>query len=148
MTSTSGQPVMVAAATGEPEINPYLLGVYAPVGEEIDATGLEVIGKIPADLNGVYLRNGPNPRFAPEGRYLWFDGDGMIHAVHLENGKARYRNRWIRTKAFEAESEAGKALWKGRHGKPNIGSVRAGGAVRRRSHPATARPPIPTTAIW
>ena len=42
-----------------------------------------------------------------------FDGDGMIHAVHFENGKARYRNRYVRTKAFAQESEAGKALWTG-----------------------------------
>ncbi len=37
----------------------------------------------------------------------------MIHAVHLENGTARYRNRWVRTKAFQAESEAGRGLWTG-----------------------------------
>jgi carotenoid cleavage dioxygenase len=113
MTSTSEQPLMVARTADTGEANPYLLGVYAPVGTEIDAEDLQVIGEIPKDLNGVYLRNGPNPRFAPEGRYHWFDGDGMIHAVHLENGKARYRNRWVRTKAFEAESEAGKGLWTG-----------------------------------
>src|SRR3954467_4777317 len=113
MTSTSEQPLMVARTADADEVNPYLLGVYAPVSEEIDAEDLQVIGEIPQDLNGVYLRNGPNPRFAPEGRYHWFDGDGMIHAVHLENGKARYRNRWVRTKAFEAESEAGKGLWTG-----------------------------------
>ncbi|WP_328644290.1 carotenoid oxygenase family protein [Amycolatopsis sp. NBC_00348] len=113
MTSTSEQPLMVARTADGDEANPYLLGVYAPVGTEIDAEDLQVIGEIPKDLNGVYLRNGPNPRFAPEGRYHWFDGDGMIHAVHLENGKARYRNRWVRTKAFEAESEAGKGLWTG-----------------------------------
>lgn len=113
MTSTSEQPLMVARAADADEANPYLLGVYAPVGTEIDAEDLQVIGEIPKDLNGVYLRNGPNPRFAPEGRYHWFDGDGMIHAVHLENGKARYRNRWVRTKAFEAESAAGKGLWTG-----------------------------------
>ena len=113
MTSTSEQPLMVASPVACDEPNPYLLGVYAPVSEEIDAEDLQVIGKIPDDLNGVYLRNGPNPRFAPEGRYHWFDGDGMIHAVHLENGKARYRNRWVRTKAFEAESEAGRGLWTG-----------------------------------
>src|SRR5437763_79741 len=113
MTSTSEQPLMVARTAEQDEPNPYLLGVYAPVSEELDAEDLQVIGEIPADLNGVYLRNGPNPRFAPEGRYHWFDGDGMIHAVHLENGKARYRNRWVRTKAFEAESEAGRALWTG-----------------------------------
>ncbi|OZM70143.1 9-cis-epoxycarotenoid dioxygenase [Amycolatopsis antarctica] len=115
MSETSERPVLVAEPqSGEPdEPNPYLLGLYAPTDTEIDADALEVIGEIPRDLNGVYLRNGPNPRFQPQGRYHWFDGDGMVHAVHLENGKARYRNRWVRTKAFLADSEAGRSLWTG-----------------------------------
>ncbi|MGW0659403.1 carotenoid oxygenase family protein [Streptodolium elevatio] len=100
-------------AVPEGEENPYLLGVYAPVGTEIDADDLEVIGEIPRDLNGVYLRNGPNRRFAAPGRYHWFDGDGMIHGLHFENGRARYMNRWVRTAAFDAETAAGHALWSG-----------------------------------
>jgi carotenoid cleavage dioxygenase len=103
--------VVIMDESGEP--NPYLLGVYAPVQDEITADELTVIGQIPTDLTGVYLRNGPNARFPMKGRYHWFDGDGMVHAVHFENGRARYRNRWVRTRAFEAESAAGRALWTG-----------------------------------
>lgn len=101
------------ATPGSTEENPYLLGIYAPVHEEISADDLEVIGEIPADLNGVYLRNGPNPRFEVGGRYHWFDGDGMVHAMSFEDGRARYRNRYVRTRAFACEDEAGHALWKG-----------------------------------
>jgi carotenoid cleavage dioxygenase-like enzyme len=97
----------------EDEPNPYLMGVFAPVRDEITLTDLPVIGEIPADLNGVYLRNGPNRRFAAPGRYHPFDGDGMIHAMHFENGRARYRNRYIRTAALHEESTAGRALWSG-----------------------------------
>ncbi|GII75276.1 carotenoid cleavage dioxygenase [Sphaerisporangium rufum] len=104
----------VAAVLDEPgQANPYLLGVYAPVHEETTAENLKVIGEIPRDLNGVHLRNGPNPRHPVHGRYHWFDGDGMVHAVHFENGRARYRNRYVRTAAFAAESAAGRALWSG-----------------------------------
>ncbi|MDH2427952.1 carotenoid oxygenase family protein [Sphaerisporangium sp. TRM90804] len=95
------------------EANPYLLGLYAPVHEQITAENLKVIGEIPRDLNGVYLRNGPNPRHPVRGRYHWFDGDGMVHAVHFENGRARYRNRYVQTRAFRAESSGGRALWTG-----------------------------------
>ncbi len=105
------QPVAVAHDLSTD--NPYLLGVYAPVSEEITTGELEVVGEIPRDLNGVYLRNGPNRQFPADGRYHWFDGDGMVHAMHFENGKARYRNRFVRTKAFKAESAAGRALWTG-----------------------------------
>ncbi|MBI1377426.1 MAG: 9-cis-epoxycarotenoid dioxygenase [Frankiales bacterium] len=111
MTATD-RPVLAAASMTDPD-NPYTLGVYAPVDAELTADDLTVIGELPRDLNGVYLRTGPNRRFAAPGRYHMFDGDGMVHAVHFEDGRARYRNRWVRTKAFEAESEAGRALWTG-----------------------------------
>lgn len=93
--------------------NPYLVDGYAPVDAEIVADELEVIGEIPLDLSGLYARNGPNPRFAPQGRYHWFDGDGMIHAVRLRDGKASYRNRWVRTEGFEREEDAARVLWRG-----------------------------------
>jgi carotenoid cleavage dioxygenase len=93
--------------------NPYLQGLYAPVEKEITAENLEVIGEIPRDLDGVIVRNGPNPRFAPKGRYHWFDGDGMLHAVHFRDGRATYRNRYVRTIGFERETTKGGALWSG-----------------------------------
>ncbi|HEY9859244.1 MAG TPA: carotenoid oxygenase family protein, partial [Candidatus Obscuribacterales bacterium] len=97
-------------ATG---INPYLAGNFAPIRTEITVEDLPVIGELPADLNGMFVRNGPNPQFPPLGRYHWFDGDGMLHGVQIQNGKASYRNRYIRTMGYEAERAAGKALWGG-----------------------------------
>ncbi len=41
--------------------NRYLSGAFAPVTEEITAYDLPVTGRLPAHLNGRYLRNGPNP---------------------------------------------------------------------------------------
>ncbi len=95
------------------EISPFLAGNFAPVPEERDFEHLEVIGELPAELDGVFLRNGPNPQFSPPGHYHWFDGDGMLHGVHLRGGKASYRNRWIRTRGFERESAEGHAIWTG-----------------------------------
>lgn len=112
--SPAGMKPIAAATPADSSVqNPYTLGVYAPVREEVTLDDLTVIGEIPKDLNGVYLRNGPNRQFDAPGRYHMFDGDGMIHAAHFENGKVRYRNRYVRTKAFEAESEAGQYLWTG-----------------------------------
>ena len=111
---TEAVALQLAHPERESEQNPYLLGVFAPVRDEITAEDLEVIGEIPRDLNGVYLRNGPNRRYAAPGRYHWFDGDGMVHAMHFENGRARYRNRCVRDRGVRAESEAaGSALWTG-----------------------------------
>lgn len=98
----------------DPATHPDLTGVLAPVDDELSATDLPVAGHIPDDLQGVYLRNGPNPKFPPLGSYTYpLDGDGMIHGVWLADGKARYRNRYVLTKGLEAEIRAGRALWGG-----------------------------------
>lgn len=98
------------------ENNPYLTRkLYAPIDKEIAIDRLEVLeGEVPTDLYGSYVRNGPNPHHHPKGRYHWFDGDGMLHAVHIQNGEVSYRNRYVRTNAFEREREANQALWVGR----------------------------------
>lgn len=93
--------------------NPYLADNFAPIRTECSVDDLPIIGELPADLNGLLVRNGPNPQFPPLGRYHWFDGDGMLHGVQLQNGKASYRNRYVRTMGFNVEQQAGHALWGG-----------------------------------
>ena len=89
---------------------PLLTGVYAPVAEELALQDLKLLkGAIPTNLNGVYLRAGPNARYAPNGRYHPFDGDGMVHAAHFENGHLTYRNRWVHTEGFVEEQQVGKS---------------------------------------
>ncbi|MBP6852527.1 MAG: carotenoid oxygenase family protein [Rhodoferax sp.] len=89
---------------------PLLTGVYAPVLHELDLKDLELVkGSIPTDLNGVYLRAGPNARYAPNGRYHPFDGDGMVHAAHFDNGHLTYRNRWVHTEGWVEEAQAGQS---------------------------------------
>jgi carotenoid cleavage dioxygenase len=90
-----------------------LQGVFAPVFVEGDSSDLPVTGEIPEALAGTLYRNGPNPQFAPRGQFHFFGGDGMVHAFTLENGRATYRNRWVRTPRFELERKAGQALFGG-----------------------------------
>jgi carotenoid cleavage dioxygenase-like enzyme len=84
----------------------------APIPFECDAAFLKVSGELPRELNGTLYRNGPNPQFDAPGAH-WFVGDGMLHAFHLENGRASYRNRWVRTAKWQAEHDAGRALFGG-----------------------------------
>jgi carotenoid cleavage dioxygenase len=97
----------------DPNLSPYLQGNYAPVHDELDVDDLAVTGHLPEALSGSYLRNGANQAFPPLGRYHLFDGDGMIHAVTLDGGRARYRNRYVRSAGLEAEMRAGRALFGG-----------------------------------
>ena len=91
--------------TGANVLNPYVQGLFEPVAKETTALDLKVIGELPKDLHGGYYRNGPNPAQAPREMHHWFDGDGMLHAVYFENGKAEYRNRYIRSDDFIADQE-------------------------------------------
>ena len=93
-----------------PPLSPYLQGNFAPIADESDFE-LEVSGRLPPELSGVYYRNGPNPQFAPVGRYHAFTGDGMIHGFFVEGGKVRYRNRYIHTPKWKAERAAGRSLY-------------------------------------
>ncbi|MEO7854738.1 MAG: carotenoid oxygenase family protein [Rubrivivax sp.] len=81
--------------------NPFLGGLHAPLDREFTLDRLAVRGHIPSELNGRYLRIGPNPigKVNPANHH-WFMGDGMVHGVRLQDGKALwYRNRWVRSTA-------------------------------------------------
>lgn len=77
--------------------HPYLSGPWAPLTEEQLLFDLEVEGRLPAGLDGLYLRTGPNPHPGRDGeRYHWLSGDGMVHGIRLDGGRALwYRNRWV-----------------------------------------------------
>jgi carotenoid cleavage dioxygenase-like enzyme len=80
--------------------NRFLDGSFAPVAQETTAFDLPVTGRLPAQLTGRYLRNGPNPMGLDDPNYHWFLGAGMVHGVRLRDGRAEwYRNRWVRSKA-------------------------------------------------
>src|SRR5580704_16630766 len=103
----------------------YLEGNYAAIHTEISASSLRVVaGEIPRDLFGTYARIGANIRFAPRSKHHWFDGDGMVHAVTYEDGRARYDNRWVRTDAFLAEEKEGRALWNSMMERPDFENPR------------------------
>ena len=110
--------------------NPWLQGPFAPNATEYNAdTGsLRVIGEIPRDLDGMYVRNTHNQVHEPMGIYHPFDGDAMLHAIHFKDGKATYRNRFVQTTGFLAEAAAGKSLWPGLL-QPELATRRGWGAI-------------------
>ncbi|MFD7709536.1 carotenoid oxygenase family protein [Streptomyces sp. NPDC059786] len=98
----AAQPRPRPRTTTRPERHwPFLEGAFAPVTEELTAFGLPVTGRLPRELNGRFLRNGPNVLGLEDPRaHHWMLGEGMVHGVRLRNGRAEwYRNRWIRSAA-------------------------------------------------
>lgn len=74
----------------------------------------EVDGEIPRELQGTLFRVGPglldvggSPVHHP------FDGDGMVCAIAFQDGRAHFRNRFVRTQGFVEEQAAGKPLYRG-----------------------------------
>ncbi|MEM9606770.1 MAG: carotenoid oxygenase family protein [Actinomycetota bacterium] len=104
--------------------NAYLAGNYAPVEEEVTTHDLPVDGELPRELEGRYLRNGPNPMDAPDpSTHHWFMGDGMVHGVRLRDGRAEwYRNRYVGSPAVNSargRSDIAGPNWSGTGTGPN-----------------------------
>ncbi|MGJ7531439.1 carotenoid oxygenase family protein [Variovorax sp. GB1P17] len=92
--------------------HPAFVGNYAPVHEEVEVSNLKVIeGVIPNGLSGTLYRNGPNPMFPPiADKHHWFLGEGMVHAVNIQEGRVSYTNRWVRTQQFKAQEAESRRL--------------------------------------
>ena len=43
------------------QMSPFLADNFAPVREEAQIEDLRVIGELPRDMNGMFVRIGPNP---------------------------------------------------------------------------------------
>jgi carotenoid cleavage dioxygenase len=87
-------------------------GYAAPVRIEGDVHDLEVIGTIPPELNGAYYRNSADHAYPPLFENdIFLNGDGLVHMVRFENGHADLRTRYVRTKKFELERRARRALF-------------------------------------
>lgn len=117
--------------------HPYRTGPWAPNSREYDVVDPVVTGELPADLNGIYIRNTENPIHDAIGRYHPFDGDGMLHSICFDAGRVQYRNRFIHTEGFEAELEAGAPLWAGLRESPDK-SLRDGCGARTRLKDASS----------
>lgn len=119
--------------------HPYRTGPWRPQTTEWKADDLTVVeGEIPTDLDGVYLRNTENPLHPAIKNYHPFDGDSMIHVVGFRDGKAFYRNRFVRTDGLLAENEAGHALWAGMMEMPDWAIREDGWGSRRRMKDASS----------
>jgi carotenoid cleavage dioxygenase-like enzyme len=85
---------------------------FKPARTELSHAPVTISGRLPADLAGVYLRNGTNPQFEPSSaRWHMFDGPGMLHQIQIADGAATYSNTYVRTPRFEFERAAGRDVF-------------------------------------
>lgn len=112
--------------------NPFVVGIHEPMREELTLQDLAVTGLIPTQLDGQYLKIGANPVQPSSGGDNWFLGDGMVHGLVIQGGKALwYRNRWIvsRTAAEALGRPAAPGPRQGYNDTVNTNVVAIGGRI-------------------
>jgi len=99
--SDAGMADAAIPLTVDPSRGWWLQNGFEPVFDELSSDALVVTrGHIPRELSGLYVRNGSNPQKADSPH--WFFGDGMVHGVRFEAGRAAwYGNRYVRTPLYE-----------------------------------------------
>ena len=118
---------------------PDYSGLNAPVRAEYALTDLEIEGSIPSEIEGVFFRATPDPAFPPKfADDNMLSGDGMISALRIAGGKARFDMRYVQTARHKAEAAAGKALF-GRYRNPFTDDARVAGVDRTVAN---------TTPVW
>ncbi|MGJ3246812.1 MAG: carotenoid oxygenase family protein [Elainellaceae cyanobacterium] len=87
---------------------------YRSLRDEFDYWIDDIEGQIPSDLYGTLFRNGPGSLDINNQQFQHpFDGDGMICAIAFKDGRAHFRNRYVRTEGLIAEQQAGQILYRG-----------------------------------
>ena len=122
-----------SSVSGTMEVDPtrpwWLQNNFGPVLNETESFDLEVRGALPPELTGIYVRNGSNPQAG--GSHHWFLGDGMLHGVRLEAGRAAwYRNRYVRTPMYTGGvdyTESGPPI--GGNNQSNVSVIYHGGRL-------------------
>ena len=90
---------------------PWLIGWKGTDSARLSTAVLELEGKVPAGLKGTFYRNGPAQHQIGDMRYHhWFDGDAMLQAFRIADGKISHQGRMIETEKYKAEKAAGKAI--------------------------------------
>jgi carotenoid cleavage dioxygenase-like enzyme len=91
---------------------PAMKGFFAPMRFEADVLDCEVVGNVPSDLRGAFVRLGGDWFYPPKDPGdSPFSQDGYISTFRFRNGLVDFKGRWVRTPRFEANRAANRQLF-------------------------------------
>ena len=92
---------------------PQLEAAFPDGFDECDCAVTPVGGPLPDFVRGTYYLNGP-ARFRCNGLVYrnWLDGDGMVCALRFEKNNVHLRTRYVRSRKFLEEQDAGRPLFR------------------------------------
>lgn len=109
-------------------------GMNKPSRFEGDVFDLEVTGTIPGDIDGTFYRIQPDHRFPPLFEDdIHFNGDGSVTAVRISGGHADFKQRYVQTDRYKAETAARRSLF-GRYRNPWTDNESVKGVIRTASN--------------
>lgn len=85
-------------------------GTAKPCRFEADVRDCEVLGELPAALNGSYYRCGADDAYPTLPGDIILNGDGMASVFHIADGKVDFRCRYVQTARYLAERHARRRL--------------------------------------
>ena len=92
--------------------SPTFMTIDEPFRFEGECFDLEVEGQIPPELDGTFFRVGPDQAFPPMmGDANPFNGDGIVTAFRIRDGRCDLQHKYVRTHRFLAERAARKGLF-------------------------------------
>jgi beta,beta-carotene 9',10'-dioxygenase len=101
-------PIAVSTSTSAP--SPATAGRlrgFHSGAREIDDDEVIVRGELPPWLGGKLLLNGPALWDLPRGQFgHWFDGLAMLHRLSFDEGRVRYRSRFLRSDTYRRSCAA------------------------------------------
>lgn len=86
-------------------------GIETPLRFEADVHDCEVIGTIPAELEGTLYRAGPDTQFPTRAGDIIVNGDGMVSSFDFRDGHVAFKCRYVNTERFNKERAARTRLY-------------------------------------
>lgn len=69
--------------------------------EQPEPIRAEVKGNLPSWLTGTIIRNGPGRFECGDTSFNhWFDGQGLLHRFHIQNGEVTYNTKFVRSESY------------------------------------------------